>query len=372
MKRRAPLKRKRRGAINWRSASVLTAICVVAIGSFAVGTAGMSALPYLGEMAAAASGNTVSATAPKTCEAAKKKALRGEKDNDGPAKASVTGTAAGQKIEADECYSAFMKEEGKKKKQKGIRLTAEDYDCYGRQAQTNVKTGSVTDISMPSKAAKEGKCLRSVNDEIRDKNSPNKEDPKKDDGKGNEKPPEMPKMEPPKDDKKDPPPPPPQDCQANPQGPNCPQKQSMFCGVPLISSFVSCPEQKLPDTASTDKAADQIAGVANDTGGGGGGLISVTPGISTPAADARADEKIITPVGESRAIQAPQTVGSDAAPGALDAKKTFTSPQMSGFTGSGDVSGNVGVSGEATAQVSVLQQIQARLSNLWQTLQFWK
>ena len=107
---------------------------------------------------------SVSATAPKTCMEAKKRALQGEKDNDGPARGAITGTSAGKNV-IDKCYSAFMTEKGKQKKKKGVKLTLTDYECKGRKAVTNVRTGKVTDSSFPYKSASTGKCDRSVKNE---------------------------------------------------------------------------------------------------------------------------------------------------------------------------------------------------------------
>ena len=178
-----------------------------------LGAAGFLALGSVivadGVQLAAAAGS-VKSGAPKSCAEAKQRALQGKKDNDGVAKGSISGTAAGKNV-LDKCFGAVITPAGKIKRQRGQKLTAADYKCTGRKAQTNVKTGQVTDSSVAFEGAAPGKCIRTVKNEKPKVPPGQKEKPGgqgKGQGQGKPEMPQFPQIPPPSPK---PPPPPPQD-----------------------------------------------------------------------------------------------------------------------------------------------------------------
>ncbi len=167
---------------------------------------------------AAAAAGSVTSGAPKSCGEAKQRALQGKKDNDGLAKGSISGTAAGKNV-LDKCFGAVITPAGKIKRQRGQPLTAADYKCTGRKAQTNVKTNQVTDTSIAFEGAAAGKCIRTVKNEKpkvpkgqeqKPQGKGGQEGQGKGGGEGQGKPemPQLPQIPPPSPK---PPPPPPQD-----------------------------------------------------------------------------------------------------------------------------------------------------------------
>ncbi len=249
-------------------ALALTVVILIAVSTSVIGIDSQSQFA-----ASAPASGTLTSTTPKTCDEAKQKALQGEKENDGPATAVVTG-AVKSGTDASDCFSAFMTATGKDKKKQGKKLTVDDYECHGRTSVTNVKIGSVKDNSSPSKGLQSGKCKRTVINDPKVTNpagaKPSSSAPpsgKDEKPQAGGQPPQMPQIPQPPPDKGGQPTPP-------TTATNCADKSAAGCQTPPVSSTLNA---AAPTTPAADVSANSTNAALNN-------FAQPTPAEQKPAA----------------------------------------------------------------------------------------